>query len=277
MTLEQLKKDLLSSISNLYAEREAHQIVRIYLEDLLTNLKSDDELTDAQVHEYAMHKEKFLALEPIQYITGLAYFFDMLFKVNSHVLIPRPETEELVREVIAYAASHQVDSILDIGTGSGCIACCLKKHIPRAEVIAIDKSRGALEVARENAKGNQLEIKFTLNDFLLDENSIDSRFDIIVSNPPYISKEEKDRMNTTVLKYEPTMALFPDSIDPNIFYKKILAFSKTNLKPEGAVFAELNEFNALDVLAYYRADGYFTQVDILDDMQGKKRMLRATR
>lgn len=216
---------------------------------------------------------------PLQYATGIAYFYGETFLVDKNVLIPRPETEELVYLIQkVYASNSQEDlKILDIGTGSGCIPIMLKLLFPESTVHAIDVSAAALSVARINAKRLDAEVEWKELDFL-DESKwkeLDT-YDIIVSNPPYIPHEETDKMGKDVVKHEPHLALFVEDDDPLIFYRKISDFAKGNLQKGGRVYLELNEFNAQSVKDLYVDCGY-KNIQVHDDMQGKDRMLSAQR
>ncbi len=213
--------------------------------------------------------------KPVQYILGYTEFYDLKFEVNTDVLIPRPETEELVDLVIKENISKQGIDILDIGTGSGCIAISIKKHIPGAKVTAIDISAGALNVAKRNAEKNNLETDFRQIDFL-DERSREklSEFDIIVSNPPYVRKLEKERMKKNVLDYEPDIALFIDDDDPFVFYNAIAEFAKYHLKENGKVYCEINQYLGEDTADIFIAAG-FNEVEVIDDINGNARILKA--
>ena len=185
--------------------------------------------------------------EPIQYIIGQTEFYGLSFKVNSHTLIPRPETEELVELVInnVKLKSTQPLSILDIGTGTGCIAISLAKHIANAQVFAVDVSDDALKVAKENAVLNGVNVEFIKVDILnwQSESKLqDLTFDIIVSNPPYVRQLEKAEMKTNVLQHEPHLALFVDDANPLQFYQAITQFASQKLQPNGHLYFEINQY-----------------------------------
>jgi release factor glutamine methyltransferase len=216
--------------------------------------------------------------KPIQYVLGEAWFFKMKFKVNDQVLIPRPETEELVQLVIddcnykKYTPeSGEILSILDIGTGSGCIATALKNNLSNTLIHAIDISTGALEIAKENALNHKAEINFIEIDFL-NENTWEQlpNIDIIVSNPPYIPHEEKKILDKNVTQYEPHQALFVRDSSPFIFYEKIAAFGKKHLLANGKIFVEFHEEFAKQTAAIFEVD---YRVEIKKDIFGKDRML----
>ena len=218
-----------------------------------------------------LHK---LCLEiPIQYILGSAHFMDMDFTVNENVLIPRPETEELVRWVLADLEMYENKeiSILDIGTGSGCIAISLAKNIPRAKVYGLDISKKALAVAKENAVMNKVEVVFVEAD-ILEIETFNKKVDIIVSNPPYVRMLEKNRMKPNVIQNEPGSALFVPDDDPLFFYRKIIEYSKKNLKPDGRLYLEINQYLGKATKALLEND--FTKVELRKDLYGNDRMLK---
>ena len=218
-----------------------------------------------------LHK---LCLEkPIQYILGSAHFMDMDFTVNENVLIPRPETEELVRWVIADLEMYENKeiSILDIGTGSGCIAISLAKNIPRAKVYGLDISKKALAVAKENAVMNKVEVVFVEAD-ILEIETFNKKVDIIVSNPPYVRMLEKNRMKPNVIQNEPGSALFVPDDDPLVFYRKIIEYAKKNLKPDGRLYFEINQYLGKATKALLEND--FTKVELRKDLYGNDRMLK---
>jgi len=212
---------------------------------------------------------------PIQYILGEAYFYGLTFKVNDSVLIPRPETEELVELILK--ENTKPKSILDIGTGSGCIPIALKKNLPTCNVSACDISLDALKVAKQNALDNAVDVHFFECD-ILSQDSIhlsNKQFDLIVSNPPYILDTEKQIMQAQVLEHEPHLALFVKGSDAIIFYRKIIELCLSHLTSGGKLFFELNPFTAEEVKSFALEQNYFSSVDIINDMSGKKRFLKA--
>jgi release factor glutamine methyltransferase len=211
--------------------------------------------------------QRLNADEPVQYILGEAEFYGRKFKVNPSVLIPRPETELLVREVLNEISES---SILDVGTGSGCIAITLKLEIPRATVFAIDISKDALHIAKENATALHAGIKFIHGNFL-QETSIPP-VDVIVSNPPYIRESENKTMRPNVLMHEPHVALFVPDHDPLLFYKAIASKSKALLKSNGKIFLEINERYGKEVKELFELAG-FHSVQIIRDLDGKDRVI----
>ncbi|HZY38603.1 MAG TPA: peptide chain release factor N(5)-glutamine methyltransferase [Mucilaginibacter sp.] len=218
--------------------------------------------------------------KPIQYILGKTEFYGLPFKVNPSVLIPRPETEELVEWVIASVAPQQgwgaVASILDIGTGSGCIAISLKKHLPAFQVTAIDISEEALKTAKENAKLNNVEIDFIKADILNTKSEIVNRkSEIIISNPPYVTLHDKTRMHKNVTDFEPHAALFVPEDDPLVFYKAAADFAVKNLVPNGLLFFEINESYGEEIVELLTIKG-FKNIELRKDMSGRDRMIRAS-
>jgi release factor glutamine methyltransferase len=212
--------------------------------------------------------------KPIQYILGEADFFGLNFFVTPDVLIPRQETEELVDWIIK-STSNNSSSILDIGTGSGCIAVSLAANIKNAQVTAIDISPAALEIARKNAIKNHVMVDFSPNDILDINSSIPNKpFDIIVSNPPYVRELEKEQMKPNVLDHEPYLALFVSDSDPLIFYKAIALKASNILKSQGVVYCEINEALGKELHDLFSANG-FVDIEIRKDLNGKNRMLKA--
>ena len=205
--------------------------------------------------------------KPIQYILGEAEFYGLKFKVNKHTLIPRPETEELVDWIL----KEDFNSVLDIGTGSGCIAISLAKH-STAQIAAIDNCEKALEVAKENAKLNKVNIKFCTQDILQSTSLLN--LDLIVSNPPYILESEKQNMKANVLKYEPHLALFTPDKDPLLFYKKIGGLAAKSLNCGGKLFFEINEQYGAEILKMLSKIG-FVDIAFKKDINDKERMIKA--
>lgn len=211
---------------------------------------------------------------PVQYITGKANFLGVELHVNRSVLIPRPETEELVNLIISEHKNDKKLSILDIGTGSGCIAIALARHLHNAEVHALDVSEEAILLASENAAKHGVNINFFKGDIL--DNSLHTgpeRYDLIVSNPPYVRDSEKALMRENVTGHEPREALFVQDEDPFIFYRAILDFSQIKLEWGGEVYFEINEFLAAEMVSWLRDIGY-SEVRLRQDLNGKDRILK---
>ena len=216
-----------------------------------------------------------MTYEPIQYILGTTSFFGLDFKVDFNVLIPRPETEELVAWILKQADSNQSLKILDIGTGSGCIGISLAKHLANAEVFALDVSPAALEMAQYNAQQNAVQLNTIEANVLEWENSA-SQFDIIVSNPPYVRESEKERMAPNVLDHEPHLALFVENNNALVFYQAIVALSKKALKKQGVLYFEINEYLGDETKALFSSND-FEDVQLKTDIFGKNRMMCASK
>lgn len=212
--------------------------------------------------------------KPLQYILGIAHFMDLELKVNEHVLIPRPETEELVEWIISDCRAERSRDlkILDIGTGSGCIAMALAKGLPNAEVYALDVSEEALKVAKENAESNNLEIEFIQMD-ILNPSNLELKFDIIVSNPPYVRELEKNEIKNNVKTYEPSLALFVPDEDALLFYKAIIAFAEKHLSEKGRLYLEINQYLGKETKALLEAHN-FSEIELRKDLFGNDRMLK---
>jgi release factor glutamine methyltransferase len=219
--------------------------------------------------------DELLACKPLQYITGETVFCGCRIEVNEAVLIPRPETEELVRlaaNSYPLAARRAPSAIIDLCTGSGCIAIALAKRFPDAAVYACDISEAALEVARRNAANNNVSIRFFAGDVLAG-GAFNQPVDCIVSNPPYVRHSEKALMHHNVLRYEPPEALFVDDRDPLVFYRAIAAFAQRHLRATGALFVEINEALGSETQALFAAAG-FSRTALHRDINGKNRMLK---
>ena len=274
-----------------FETREAENLFKYTLEDFFKKRYidvKDFDLSDEEIEELNYIYEKISNHYPIQYIFNKAHFYGLDFYVDEHVLIPRPETEELVHLILSENKQEQL-SVLDIGTGSGCIAISLKKHRPEWQVFAIDVSENALEAAKINALKNNVAIEFFNHDilpntdFFVDVNLYMERedakplkLDIIVSNPPYIPMKEKELMSVSTLQFEPTLALFVDDKNPLLFYDKIADFALLHLTDQGALYFELNEFNADDVVALLESKG-FKHIFLKKDLAEKNRMVYCQR
>lgn len=220
--------------------------------------------------------ERLKQHEPIQYVLGHSWFYKMKFKVSPAVLIPRPETEELVQEAINFIQQQDKKSILDIGTGSGCIPISIKKNIPGSLVSALDISEEALTIARENAVVHQTEIEWIQLNFLEEKNWNGlPAYEVILSNPPYIPENEKEKLDRNVVAHEPFQALFVPDNQPLIFYEKIAEFAKNHLAEDGKIFMETHEDYAQQVADHFIAEGYYAVVK--KDFYDKDRMVLATR
>lgn len=210
--------------------------------------------------------------EPIQYIIGETEFFGLEFQVNPNVLIPRPETEELVAWILDDYKNESEISFLDIGTGSGCIAISLATNLKESKAMAWDISEKALEVAQKNALQNKVEVHFEKRD-VLENQKVDNQIDVIVSNPPYVRKLEKQQMKTNVLDFEPHLALFVEDSDALLFYREIIEFARTALSEEGKLYFEINEFLKEDLIELM-SDFPVKNYEFRKDIYGKNRMLK---
>jgi len=239
------------------------------------SLKSETLITPETFEYFETIISRLLTYEPIQYILGTTSFFGLEFKVDANVLIPRPETEELVAWILKQTDSSQFLKILDIGTGSGCIAVSLAKHLPNAEVYVLDVSPAALEMAQYNAQQNGVQIH-AMEANVLEWATPELQFDIIVSNPPYVRESEKEFMAPNVLEHEPHLALFVENNHPLVFYKAIVELSKQALKKEGLLYFEINEYLGENTKALCSLD-VFKDVQLKTDIFGKHRMMCATK
>ena len=276
----QFKKELIEIFdekeieSFFYITLEAfHQLKRV---DLVLNPAL--ELDAIQLLQWETVLSQLKEHKPIQYILGETEFFGLPFYVNENTLIPRPETEELVDWIIKESKVESQKSkvkILDIGTGSGCIAISLAKNIPNAQVYAIDVSEKALTIAQKNAERNQVEVTF-LHQNILETEELPQKFDIIVSNPPYVRNLEKEEINKNVLEYEPHLALFVEDDDALIFYRKITELATKNLSDDGQLYFEINQYLGklmVELLEKY----HFKNIELRKDIYGNDRMTFAVK
>jgi len=281
ITIKQALHDSIAALQKSYDDREARAISQLLIEHITQYAKLDvllhanELLFEAQMQAYHAALERLQQLEPIQYVLGYAWFMNKKLVVNNAVLIPRPETEELIRLIKEHHASDAPLSILEIGTGSGCIAIALKAHFKAANILAIDISEAALAVAKENAKQHHCVIDFQLVDFLnLDEHIAFPKFDIIVSNPPYIPIQEKVTMEQHVIQHEPDNALFVPNDTPLVFYQAIAHYAMQQNYGPIAIYCELHQDFALQTKALFENEGY-TSVSIYKDVFENWRMLKA--
>ncbi|WP_118950213.1 peptide chain release factor N(5)-glutamine methyltransferase [Taibaiella helva] len=274
--------DLKQRLGAIYDEAESANIAEWVIEAVTGYRRNawlrqpEAALSPAQQAQLEAYTRSLVAQRPVQYVLGECYFLDMKLYVDERVLIPRPETEELADWIIKEWKGKPGAIALDIGTGSGCLALALKKHLDRATVYAADLSEDALAVAARNAATLGLSLEWLQSDILQSGNEDQwPDADIIVSNPPYITLPEQHGMATHVLDYEPHMALFVTDNDPLQFYKAIAAFASKKLRPGGSVFLELHMDHARATKEYYEAQGWHTV--LRKDMQGRDRMLQARR
>lgn len=272
----------ISRLTGLYDEREAKAVMRLLLEEAFGLTYTDivcgaiDSLPEAESQRLEAMVSRLAAGEPVQHVIGHGYFYGRPFIVNSHVLVPRPETELLCSEAIINAATS---TVLDIGTGSGCIAITIAAECPESHVTAWDISPDALDVARRNAAALGVSVAFEQHD-ILDVEACCSyvqrsglQYDVIVSNPPYICDVERQSMDANVLGHDPDLALFVPDEDPQLFYRAILLFAQQALTPGGMIVFELNNLYAEDTARLATQMG-FVNAHLIDDQFGRKRFLR---
>ncbi|MBY0535566.1 MAG: peptide chain release factor N(5)-glutamine methyltransferase [Chitinophagaceae bacterium] len=280
MTTLQARQQLLQVLFDRYPDREASIMADMVIEKL-TGFPKIEQILNKQLPLLKWQEEQLEAYlkdlskgRPVQYVLGEAWFYGLQLTVNEAVLIPRPETEELVDWIVkdVKKGNSGTKRILDIGTGSGCIALGIKKGLPAAEVVGMDLSAEALDVAKLNAASNSLAVQW-VEDSILNPQQELGTFDIIVSNPPYITAAEKDQMLPHVLDFEPHLALFVYDQDPLLFYKAIYKYSKTHLNAGGALYFEINEQMGGELKRWCLEQGA-SEVEIKRDMQGKERMVR---
>ena len=300
--LQKTKRHFTEMLTEKFPQREAEQLMRILLEDLFgidwnrQLLEPDLRVDELQYYQLEQAVKRLLDDEPVQYVTGVAHFGDLLIKVSPAVLIPRPETEELVQKICDSFPSKKSSlpchssvgmqgeresmggtpsiRIWDIGTGSGCIAIALAKHFVNAEVIAFDVSEEALQIAKKNAESNGVRVTFVKDDVLNPQSEFFRQpVDLVVSNPPYVCDSERAAMEANVLDWEPENALFVPDDDPLRFYRKILELAKNQLNPNGQVWFEINERMGEEMLGLCREMG-FQNVEIVLDFAEKPRFIR---
>lgn len=235
----------------------------------------DLRLTESQLLTFIAHSRRLLKNEPVQYITGESHFMDLTLSVNSSVLIPRPETEELVNWMGSTIQNSTHLEVIDIGTGSGCIALSLKRIWPEAYIKGVDIMGKALEVAQQNGDKNNLMVDWQLMDALNMPRDVE-KYDVVVSNPPYVLDSEKQKMRANVLDFEPHKALFVDDSDPLLYYEAISQWASNSLKKGGMLFFEINEKYAEETKQLLNELG-FSGVEVKKDLFDKYRMVKATR
>lgn len=280
MLIKQYKTIFIEQLLPFYEAEECESFFYIILENNHLLKRLDIALNpnlEFSVDEIAIWNDILTKLKleiPIQYLLGKTYFYDLEFTVNKNVLIPRPETEELVDLIIKdlKAEKDKKLKILDIGTGSGCIAICLAKNINESTVFALDVSEKALAVAQENSKLNNVYIHFILKN-ILTINDLEQKFDIIVSNPPYIRNLEKIEIKNNVLNNEPHLALFVDDDNPLLFYKKIAALAMKNLSENGKLYFEINQYLGKETVELL-SEMNFRNIVLQQDIYGNDRIVK---
>ena len=279
MNYSQIKKIFHQQLKEIYIEKEIDSLFFIALEYVTSIskieyiLQKEEEISEEKLIELKFILEELTKNKPIQYITKNAYFYGLNFYVNEKVLIPRQETNELVDWVLMSVTHSKPIKILDIGTGSGCIAITLKKNLPLSEVFAIDISNEAIQIAQKNANDNEVEINF-LQKNILEINDLKNNFDIIISNPPYVRELEKLEMAPNVLDNEPHLALFVPDNNPLLFYEKITEIALKNLTEDGMLFFEINQYLSEETKKMIENKG-FKNVTLRKDLQENYRMILA--
>ncbi|TPD65813.1 peptide chain release factor N(5)-glutamine methyltransferase [Flavobacterium microcysteis] len=277
MLAKEYRNHFIEKLTPLYDVLEAESFFYILLEDFHQMKRIDLALhpdfifTDKEIDKWNQVLEKLEKEIPIQYILGKAHFYGLEFEVNENTLIPRPETEELVEWIVKKNEFKGKIKILDIGTGSGCIAISLAKNLPNAEVFAVDVSEKALEMANRNALANKADVVFMQKDILKTENLVHD-FDLIVSNPPYVRNLEKEEIKKNVLDYEPHLALFVEDDDALLFYRKISELAQNNLKDNGELYFEINQYLGPEMINLLEAKN-FKEIELRKDIYGNDRMI----
>jgi len=278
MILKDLKRYIESELCNLYNPYENESIAYLIIENVLSYNRTQivinyrNNVNEKSVVVVDNIIERLKKHEPIQYIIGEAEFYGLKLKVDKNTLIPRQETELLVHNIIKKHEHRKNIDILDIGTGSGCIAISLAKNINNSNIIAIDISEKAIQIAKENSKINKTKVEFIKADILNLNEDIKDKFDIIVSNPPYVTDKEKIQMQKNVLNFEPHNALFVSNDEPLIFYKKIILEAKNKLKQNGQLWFEINERFANEIIKLMKKQS-FKETQIIKDFNQKDRIV----
>lgn len=284
MTYQQAFDQLVERLSAGYGDsREARSVARIFFEDAfhVRNLTQAGLLSKDELERYTALSNRLAEGEPVQYVVGQAFFFGKPFNVSPAVLIPRPETEELVEWALEWGTQRMVEGnpiqILDVGTGSGCIAVTLQGKLPKAQVTALDISADALRVARDNAARHAVPVSFIHIDFL--DTAAWSplpKYDLIISNPPYVLESDRKEMSNMVTAYEPGTALFVPDEDPLRFYRALKHFAQDHLQPGGLLLAECHHIYAEDVAALWQGEGWCEPI-LRKDLSGNDRMVGVVR
>ncbi|MWB96409.1 peptide chain release factor N(5)-glutamine methyltransferase [Flavobacterium sp. GA093] len=277
MKIKQYRTQFIQELTSFYDPYEAESFFYLILEDKHKLRQIDVALnhelifTESDIKVWESLLVELKKEVPIQYLLGKTNFYGLDFEVNENVLIPRPETEELVEWIINENTSSKKIKILDIGTGSGCIAVSLAKNLPNAQVYAIDVSKKALETAKRNAESNEVEVFFLLQN-ILETEDLKEQFDIIVSNPPYVRNLEKEEIKKNVLDYEPHLALFVEDHDALVFYRKIAELAQKNLQKKGQLYFEINQYLGEEMKDLLQ-NMNFKNIELKKDIYGNDRML----
>ena len=275
MTIKEINNHFIEALSTIYDQEEIQAIFRYYIEIKLNILDSflfeNDEI-QCDIENFDQDLEDLSKAKPVQHVVGKAFFYDFFFKVNEHTLIPRPETEELIYLITEKFDKNSKLKIIDLGTGSGCIPITLNKIFPNSEVTAIDISEEALKVATYNNDLLGTNVKFLKQD-LLQDFTLNEKFDIIISNPPYIRELEIEEMHNNVLSFEPHLALFVKNENPLIFYEKVAKFGLNHLNDNGSIFCEINQYLGKETKELFELN--YKIVDLHQDISGNDRIIEA--
>ena len=277
MRIREYRSHFVDTLAPIYDLDEAESFFYLILEDkkklkrIDLALNTEATFSEDEVLQWNEILEKLKKYIPIQYILGKTHFYGLEFEVNENVLIPRPETEELVDWIISNNSKSANLKVLDIGTGSGCIAISLAKNLQGAHVSAVDVSEKALATAEKNAQNNQVKVNFIRKDILKTED-LEQQFDIIVSNPPYVRNLEKEEIKQNVLDHEPHLALFVDDQNALIFYQKITELAQKNLSKNGQLYFEINQYLGKEMMDLLEQKG-FQQMELRKDIYGNNRMV----
>ena len=295
MILQHYKKKFFNSLTKLYPKSEIDSFFLILIEEYLgfqktdSIVKSDEKIPEEKFKLLENARKRLQQEEPIQYILGKTTFYGFPFLVTNAVLIPRPETEELIEWVISDISKSKTFktnitsiknslnkklTILDIGTGTGCISISLKKHIPEATIFGIDICKEALKIAKKNKMINEVDVNFILQD-ILNPFKLNQQLDIIVSNPPYVREIEKKEIKNNVLENEPHLALFVKNTNPLLFYDKIVDFAKVNLNKNGVLYFEINQYLSHETMSLLKSKG-LKNIQLKKDFKGNDRMIKAS-
>ncbi len=282
-TLDIVRNETVAALAPVYGDREAKAMVGVIFENIKgwnrvdMALKADQLLSPYIIQEVSSVVKRLLNHEPIQYIFGTAWFYGLKFKVSRDTLIPRPETSELVDYIVGENKNRADLRVLDLCTGSGCIAIALSRNLPFSNVTGVDISEDALKVAEENASVINVHVDFLQTDILVDiSEKIVGKYDVIVSNPPYIADKEKATMDRNVIEYEPHLALFVPDTQPLLFYDAIFRISHSHLSATGKVYCEINPLYAARVRDLAVNSGLI-QAELVRDSYGKERFLFASK
>lgn len=292
MILKEYKNEFIQELETIYDLQEIESFFYIITEFLHQKKRIDLALepnfliTEKELEKWNSILAELKQEKPIQYILGETEFYGLRFLVNENTLIPRPETEELVELILNENSKKKIPNpkILDIGTGSGCIAISLAKNLPDAEVFALDVSEKALEIAKKNAELNEVKVNFINKSILEVEDSIipttnnqqPTLFDIIVSNPPYVRNLEKEEIKKNVLEYEPHLALFVEDNNALLFYRKIAQLAQKNLSENGKLYFEINQYLGKETVELLQ-NLNFKKIELIKDVYGNDRMIQCTR